>query len=109
MLAIGFGAIAMAATANTTIQLLAPDPLRGRVVSVYTVVFVGSTPLGGLLIGAIASAIGVAVALVVGGAACVVVGVAGVLWLRRIRARERLEAGRAIPAARASDAAGTRG
>ena len=55
----GFGAIAMAATANTTIQLAVPDELRGRVISVYTTVFVGSTPLGGLLMGWIASAWGV--------------------------------------------------
>jgi MFS family permease len=89
MVAVGFGAIGMAATANTTIQLLAPDALRGRVMSVYTVVFVGSTPLGGVLIGAIASALGVAVALAVGGAACVGIGVAGALWLHRIRARQR--------------------
>ncbi len=90
MLALGFGAIGMAATANTTVQLRAPDALRGRVMSVYTVVFVGSTPLGGLLIGAIASASGVAAALAVGGAACVVVGAVGYLWLSRIRAREQL-------------------
>ena len=86
MLAIGFGAIGMAATANTTIQLRAPDDLRGRVMSVYTVVFVGSTPLGGLLIGAIASALGVAVALAVGGATCVVVGAVGDVWSSWMRA-----------------------
>ena len=90
MLAVGFGAIGMAATANTTVQLRAPDALRGRVMSVYTVVFVGSTPLGGLLIGAIASALGVAMALAVGGASCVAVGAVGYAWLSRIRARERL-------------------
>ncbi len=90
MLAVGFGVIAMAATANTTIQLRTPDVLRGRVMSVYTVVFVGSTPVGGLLSGAIASVMGVAVALAVGGATCVVVGAIGMAWLGRIRARERL-------------------
>jgi MFS family permease len=89
MFVIGFGAIAMAATANTSIQLRAPDGLRGRVMSVYTVVFVGSTPLGGLIIGAIASGLGVAAALVVGGSACVVIGLLGAVWLGRIRARER--------------------
>ena len=48
----------MAATANTTIQLAVPDELRGRVMSVYTTVFVGSTPFGGLLMGWIAPASG---------------------------------------------------
>jgi MFS family permease len=89
MLAVGFGAISMLATANTAIQLRSPDALRGRVMSVYTVVFVGSTPIGGLLAGGIASAMGVPVALAVGGAACVVVGSAAYAWLHRMHVRER--------------------
>ena len=67
MMLVGLGAIAMAATANTTIQLAVPDELRGRVISVYTTVFVGSTPLGGLLMGWIASAFGVPASLAVAG------------------------------------------
>ena len=55
----GAGAIAMAVTANTTIQMAVPDQLRGRVMSVYTTVFAGSVPAGGLLMGCIASAWGV--------------------------------------------------
>lgn len=101
MLAIGFGAIGMAATANSIIQLRAPDALRGRVMSVYTVVFVGSTPLGGLIIGAIASAVGVAAALIVGGAACVLVGLLGAVWLGRLRTRERVTGSAAVGAATA--------
>ena len=42
----GVGVIGMAATANTVIQLNVPDVLRGRVMSVYTTVFAGSTPVG---------------------------------------------------------------
>jgi MFS family permease len=85
---VGMGVIAMNATANTTIQLTVPDELRGRVVSVFTTVFVGSTPIGGLLMGALASALGVAAAMAIGGAASVVVGGLGVVWLARIRGRE---------------------
>jgi MFS family permease len=81
----GFGAIAMAATANTTIQLNVPDALRGRVISVYTTVFVGSTPLGGLISGWLASRFGVDVALAIGGAASMAVGLVALAWLRRIR------------------------
>ncbi len=88
MAVIGFGAIAMAATANTTIQMAVPDELRGRVISVYTTVFVGSTPIGGLLMGGIASRFGVQASLLVGGIACVIAGLVGVVWLRRIRADE---------------------
>jgi len=95
MALVGFGAIGMAATANTTIQLAVPDELRGRVVSVYTTVFVGSTPVGGLVIGSIASRYGVDVSLAVGGVACIIAGVAAIAWLRRIRAGE---AARVAPA-----------
>lgn len=84
---VGLGAIGMAATANTTIQLAVPNELRGRVMSVYTTVFAGSTPVGGLLMGWVASRFGVDVSLAAGGIACVLVGLAGAAWLRRIRAR----------------------
>lgn len=57
----------MAVTANTTIQLSVPDHLRGRVMSVYTTVFSGSVPAGGLVMGAIASRWGVPPALFLGG------------------------------------------
>ena len=85
MVLVGFGAIGMAATANTTIQLAVPDELRGRVIAVYTTVFAGSTPIGGLLMGGIASRFGVDVSLLVGGLACVATGIGGWVWLRRIQ------------------------
>ena len=59
MIPIGAGGITMAATANATIQLAVPDGLRGRVMSVYTTVFAGSVPIGGIAAGALASAVGV--------------------------------------------------
>ena len=81
MLVVGFGGITMAATANTMIQLNVPDALRGRAMSVYTTVFAGSTPIGGLLFGWLASAAGVAVAVAIGGIGAVV-GLAALLWVR---------------------------
>jgi MFS family permease len=72
MFVAGWGGIAMAATANTVIQLSVPDVLRGRVVSLYTTVFVGSTPIGGLFSGVVASGFGGApAALIVGGSLAV--------------------------------------
>lgn len=85
MFFVGLGAIAMAATANTTIQLAVPDQLRGRTMAVYTTVFAGSTPIGGLLMGLIASKFGVAEAMVLGGVLCAVIGVAAFGWMRRSR------------------------
>jgi MFS family permease len=78
----GVGGIAMAATANTVIQLNVPDQLRGRVLSVYTTVFAGSTPVGGLVTGAIASSFGAAVAIGLGGAASLATGIGAITWLR---------------------------
>jgi MFS family permease len=63
----GWGMISMAATTNTIIQLAVPDILRGRVMSVYTTVFAGTVPLGGLFAGSLASAFGAQVALAAGG------------------------------------------
>ena len=80
--AAGFGAIWMAANGNTLIQATVPDELRGRVISVYTTVFAGSTPIGALIAGAIASALGAAAAIGIGGLLTVVVGVTALLWLR---------------------------
>jgi Arabinose efflux permease len=78
----GVGGIGMAATANTVIQLNVPDQLRGRVMSVYTTVFAGSTPFGGLVTGAIASSFGAAMAIGLGGAASLLTGLGALQWLR---------------------------
>ena len=82
MFGIGAGGIAMAMTANTAIQLAVPDALRGRVMSVYTTVFAGSTPVGGLAFGALAGAFGAAWAVFVGGVAVLVIalGAGIVAW-----------------------------
>jgi MFS family permease len=80
----GGGAIAMAAMANTTIQLTVPDALRGRVMSVYLTVFAGSTPFGGLAMGAIAAGAGPAFAMGLGGAISAVGAVVGLVWVARL-------------------------
>jgi MFS family permease len=96
----GFGSIAMAATANTSIQLKVPDELRGRVMSVYTTVFAGSSPIGGLLAGAVASRFGVGEALLLGGLVCVVV--AGGVWVTLRRMGRRAAQPRVVPAGTAA-------
>jgi MFS family permease len=83
MVGVGFGGILMAATANTTMQLAVPDGLRGRVMSVYTTVFAGSTPIGGPVMGGLASVFGVAISLAIGGVLSVFVGAGALVWIRR--------------------------
>jgi len=56
------------ALANTTIQTLVPDALRGRVMGFYAFVFVGLAPLGSLEVGALAERIGTPAAVALGGA-----------------------------------------
>ena len=82
MVLVGFGSILMAATGNTTIQLAVPDHLRGRVMSVYTTVFSASVPIGGLAMGAVASAFGVPVAITLGGVLTLLVGFGALAWGR---------------------------
>ena len=87
MVFVGFGAIGMAATANTTIQLNVEDGYRGRVMSVYTTVFAGSAPIGGLFAGWLASAYTVSASLVIAGVLTALTGLLAIVWLQRIRAR----------------------
>jgi MFS family permease len=82
MVVIGFGSILMMATANTTIQLAVPDQLRGRVMAVYTTVFSASVPIGGLAMGAVASGLGTAFAIELGGILTLAVGVGALIWGR---------------------------
>ena len=48
---LGFAGIIFTATANTRLQLSAPDRLRGRVMSLYILLFAGTTPIGSFLLG----------------------------------------------------------
>jgi MFS family permease len=89
MFGVGMGGVAMAMTGNTTVQLNVPDRLRGRVMAVYTTLFVGSTPVGGLVFGALASQYGTAASLVVGGAATLAAAVVAAAWVFRAGDRVR--------------------
>jgi MFS family permease len=59
LLLTGIASTAFQATANTSMQLTAPDHLRGRVMSLYMLLFAGSTPIGGFLTGYMAQHLGV--------------------------------------------------
>jgi len=68
---------------NTTLQLTAPNELRGRVMGLYTVTFAGMTPFGSLLIGFVAERQGIRAACAAGGA----IGLVGVAILVAIAHR----------------------
>jgi hypothetical protein len=64
---IGAAMITYAALANSFIQLSVPNRLRGRVMSIYTSVFVGTTPIGNTIVGALAESTGASGPLILGG------------------------------------------
>jgi MFS family permease len=68
-LVVGFCNVMMISGANTVVQLRAAPPMRGRVLALLTVVFLGSTPIGSPIVGAISELTDVRVALALGGAA----------------------------------------
>jgi len=87
---VGFGSIAMTATANTSIQLAVPDELRGRVMSVYTTVFAGSTPIGALFAGTAAATLGAPAAFFLSGFPCLATAVVAYVMARPWLARRAL-------------------
>src|SRR5579883_1115560 len=78
--ATGFSQIAFTALANTTLQTVAPDHLRGRVMSVYMVFFAGSVPLGNLLVGWLSGLYGASIALFICAMLSLIVAVAAWVW-----------------------------
>ena len=68
---VGFGMIVQLASSNTILQTIVEDDKRGRVMSFYTMAFMGVAPFGSLLSGCLASAIGTLTTLFIGGCCCV--------------------------------------
>jgi MFS family permease len=67
----GWGVVSFLATSNSYIQHLVPDSLRGRVMSLYTLVFLGLAPLGNSIIGFAAEAMGTIVSLKIFALICI--------------------------------------
>jgi MFS family permease len=85
---VGFAMIAFSANSNTALQTVTPDHLRGRVMSVYMVVFAGSVPLGNLFTGGLAHVYGAPIALLAGGCLSMVAALVG--WILRSPAEKSL-------------------
>ncbi|MBO0687883.1 MAG: MFS transporter, partial [Candidatus Dormibacteraeota bacterium] len=87
----GAGMTLFQAGTNSSLQLHAKPEFRGRVLSIYVLLFNGTTPIGGPLIGWIAQQLGADVAVAVGGASAVVVAALAYVWLRGHRPGTSLE------------------
>lgn len=83
----GWGTVTFNASSNTLIQSIVPDRLRGRVLSLYVLMLLGLMPVAGVLMGALATVVGSAEAIALGGVAytlIVVVAFAVASPLRRL-------------------------
>jgi MFS family permease len=72
LIPVGFCIMLQMACSNTLIQTMVPDVLRGRVMSLYSMMFMGMAPFGALLGGALANRLGAPLTIAIGGAASIV-------------------------------------
>ncbi|MFI0722816.1 MFS transporter [Streptomyces sp. NPDC021224] len=86
---VGASGTAFLATGNTTLQLVADPSYRGRVMALWSVTFLGSTPVGGPLVGLVAEHLGPRAGLALGAAACAIAALLGLLALSRVPPRHR--------------------
>jgi MFS family permease len=81
----GGASITFMSTGNSTLQLTADPPMRGRVMSLWFVAFQGSTPVGGPIVGVTMALLGARAGLGLGALTCFVVALAGATAMQRIR------------------------
>jgi MFS family permease len=89
VLVIGFSMMQQMAASNTILQTIVDEDKRGRVMSFYTMAFIGMTPFGSLMAGAIANKFGAPLTVIVGGAFCMVCAVWFASELPEIRRQVR--------------------
>jgi MFS family permease len=77
----GVASVTYSAVTNTTLQLNSDEQYRGRVLSLYTLLFAGTTPIGGALTGALADLWGIRIALGLEAAICLLAVGVGLVWL----------------------------
>jgi MFS family permease len=85
----GFSMMIQMAASNTLVQSMIPDNLRGRVMAVYSMMFMGMAPLGAILAGTLAEQIGAPYTVAIGGAACIVAASVFALNLSQFRTEAR--------------------
>ena len=89
LLPVGFFMMVQMASSNTLIQAMVPDQLRGRVMSVYSMMFMGMAPFGALSAGAVAHRLGAPWTVAMGGMACMAGAILFWTHLPRIRQETR--------------------
>jgi len=95
LVAVGCGWMVLIAASNTALQTLADDPMRGRVMSLFSMMIVGMAPFGSLLAGWATDQVGAPLVVAIGGGFCAITGMIFARQLPRLR-----EAAKPILAAR---------
>jgi MFS family permease len=94
---LGAASVTLAASINSALQLASEPSMRGRVMALYSIVFLGSTPIGGPLAGWLAEAIDPRAALVMAGVAAIGAGLLARIAFNRVAERVP-EPGTPLPA-----------
>lgn len=89
VLGCGWGLMTQMASCNTVVQAVADPAMRGRVMALYTLAFLGTMPFGSLIAGALANRIGTPPTLALGGVICLLASLAFGKRLPRIRRATR--------------------
>lgn len=87
LVALGAFSILFGSSVNAYLQMATPPALRGRVMSIHTLLFLGSTPIGSMIVGTLAEHQGVQVAVAEMAVLCMLGVVVGLIYLIRVRAR----------------------
>ena len=85
----GFGMLLFFSTANTVMQTIVPDEMRGRVMGVWGLVFGAMIPLGSLEAGALAHWLGAPITLAFGATICAIAALVALIVIRRREAQNR--------------------
>ena len=86
---VGFTMMVQMASSNTLLQSMVPDQMRGRVIAVYSMMFMGMAPFGAFFAGAVAHRIGAPWTVAIGGVACIAGAMAFGMNLPNIRGQAR--------------------
>jgi MFS family permease len=72
LIPVGFSMMTQMSSSNTLVQAMVPNELRGRVMSLYSMMFMGLAPFGSLLAGTLAGYVGAPETIAIGGLVCIV-------------------------------------
>jgi MFS family permease len=81
--AVGWASISFLTASTAIVQLRAAPEMRGRVLALQAIVFLGSTPIGGPILGVVSQELGPRAGIALGGIACLVAAAFGVVAMRR--------------------------